>query len=311
MVNKLSNKTLIIVFVVLLAIVVMFMINDSKHGDRSFRNTLVNIDTANVSSINIYPEATNHKEVRIYKVGNEWRVTLANGKTALVPQSKIQEVFTQLLAFKPIGVAAQDKDKWHEYQVDSAGTRIKVYEGSKNSLDMTIGKFAFHQPRSMSTFVRVADDDNVYEVMGFMSYEFNHDANYFRDDRVINDNPDNWNKLTFTYPADSSFQLIKVKNNWEVNGQNTDSLKVANYLNTISRITDPNFIDDPGSSLLSKSKYTLTIQTSSLGAITVSTFSDSSNIAVNSTQFPGTYFDGKKADFWKRIYVGKESFIKK
>ncbi len=310
MVNKLSNKTLIIVFIVLLAVVVIFMINDSKNGERSFRSTLVNIDTSKVTSIDIYPRATNHKEVRIYKEGNDWKVKLADGKTAPVPRPKIQELFTQLLAFKTIGVAAQSSDKWHDFQVDTTGTRIKVYEGNKNALDMTIGKFTFQQPRSMSTYVRVADDDNVYEVMGFMSYEFNHDANYFRDDRVINDNPANWNKLSFIYPADSSYQLVKVKNNWEINGQKADSAKVANYINTLSQITDPNFIDDPANSLLAKSKYTLTIQTSSLGAITVSAFADTSDIAINSTQFPNTYFDGKKADFWKRIYVGKESFIK-
>lgn len=310
MVNKLSNKTLIIVFVVLLAIVVIFMIHDSEHGERSFRSNLVNIDTSNVTSIDIYPKATNHKVVRIFKEGKEWKVTLSDKKTALVPMSKIRGLFTQLLAFKPIGVAAQKKDKWHEFQVDSAGTRIKVYEGNKKTLDMTIGKFTYHRPRSMSTYVRVANDNNVYEVMGFMSYEFNHNANYYRDDRVINDNSANWNKLTFTYPADSSYQLVKVKNKWEVNGKQADSAKVANYLNTVSRITDPNFIDNPSSSLLRKVKYNLTIQTSSLGAITVSAYADTSNIAVNSTQFPDTYFDGKKADFWKRIYVGKEKFFK-
>ncbi len=310
MVNKLSNKTLIIVFVVLLAIVVIFMINDSEHGERSFRSTLVNIDTANVTSIDIYPKATKHKVVRIFKDGKEWKVTLADKKTALVPRSKMQEMFIQLLAFKPIGVAAQKRDKWHEFQVDSTGTRIKVYEGSKKALDMTIGKFTYHRPRSMSTYVRVAGDNNVYEVTGFMSYEFNHNANYYRDDHVINDNSANWSKLSFTYPADSSFQLVKVKNKWEINGRPADSSKVANYFNAVSRITDPNFIDNPSNNLLSKAKYTLTIQTSSLGAITVAAFEDTSNIAINSTQFPDTYFDGKKADFWKRIFVGKEKFFK-
>ncbi len=310
MVNKLSNKTLIIVFVVLLAIVVIFMIHDSEQGERSFRSTLVNIDTAKVTSIDIYPTATKHKVVRIFKNGKEWKVTLADKKNALVPGSKMQEMFIQLLSFKPIGVAAQKRDKWHEFQVDSTGTRIKVYEGSNKALDMTIGKFTYHQPRSMATYVRVAGDNNVYEVTGFMSYEFNHNANYYRDDRVISDNPANWNKLSFTYPADSSFQLVKVKNKWEINGKQADSANVAKYFNSISHITDPNFIDNPGSSLLSKSKYTLTIQTSSLGAITVSAFEDTSAIAINSTQFPNTYFDGKKADFWKRIYVGKEKLFK-
>ena len=89
-----------------------------------------------------------------------------------------------------------------------------------------------------------------------------------------------------------------------------DSSIVANYLNTISNLTDPNFIDNPPQSLLSKAKYTLTIQSSSLGGITVAAFADASQMAINSTQYSDTYFDGMKNNFWKRLYVGKKHFFK-
>ena len=56
MFNKLSTKTLIILFAGLLIVVAAFLFNDAKHGERSFRKDLVNIDTAKVTSINIYPK---------------------------------------------------------------------------------------------------------------------------------------------------------------------------------------------------------------------------------------------------------------
>jgi len=310
MINKLSTKTLIIIFVVLLAVVAIFIIYDSSHGERSFRSQLVSIDTAKVTSVKIYPKAANHKEVSIFKEGNFWKVKLAGGRDVNVPPSKVNQLLSQLLLFQPIGVAAQSKDKWKEFEVDSSGTKIEVYQGNDNTADIIIGKFTYHRPNNMMTYVRVDGDDNVYEVLGFMNFEFNHDANYFRDDHVIHDNQKKWNKLSFSYPGDSSFFLTKVKNNWEIKGEKVDSSSVANYLNTISNLTDPNFIDNPPQSLLSKAKYTLTIQTSSLGGITVAAFEDASSIAINSTQYPDTYFDGKKNNFWKRLFVGKKHFVK-
>jgi hypothetical protein len=310
MINKLSNKTLLLIFAVLLAVVVIYMIYDSSHGERSFRSELVSIDTAKVTSINIYPKATNHKKVNLYKEGNYWNVKLANGQNASVPQSKIKQLLSGLLRLQPIGVAAQNKDKWKEFQVDSSGTEVEVYQGSSKTADITLGKFTYHRPNNMMTYVRVGGDDNVYEVLGFVNFEFNHDASYFRDGHVIKDNNKNWSKLSFAYPGDSSFVLSKVKNEWQLNGNKVDSATVAGYLNSISNITDQNFIDNPPQSILSKAKYTLTIQSSSVGGITVTAFANDSSLVITSSQYPDTYFNGKKNNFWNRIFVGKSKFYK-
>jgi len=311
MVNKLSVKILLIVFAVLIIIVAWQYVFNAGKSERSFRSTLVSIDTAKVTSISIYPAATGHKEVKIYKEGNYWNVNLPNGKSATVPTSKVEDLFIQLLVIKPESVAGLNESQWKNFDVDTSGTRVKVFEGNNNTLDLTIGKFTYQQPRSMSTYVRVEGDPNVYQVDGFLTYTFNHSADYFRDDHVINDDYMNWKKLTFTYPADSSFQLVKNNNHWEVNGKQADSAKVVNYLSTLSQIEDPNFLDSPDQSIFNKALYNLTIQTSSLGAITVSAFADTSNMAVTSSQFHNTYFDGKKADFWKRVFVSRKQFIKK
>ncbi len=309
MVNKLSIKILGIVFVILLIIVAWQFINSGK-SERSFRSTLVSIDTAKVTSISLYPKATGHKEVRISKEGNYWNVNIAGGKTAPVPYSKVQSLLAQLISIKPESVAGQNESQWKEFEVDTSGIRVKVYEGNDEALDITIGKFTYQQPRSMSTYVRVSNDPDVYQVNGFLTYVFNHGPDYFRDDHVVNDDYINWNKLTFVYPADSSFQLTKNKNQWEVNGKPADSAKVVDYLSTLSHIEDPNFLDNPDLSLFRKALYTLTIQSSSKGAITVAAYSGGTDMAVTSSQFNDTYFDGKKADFWKRVFVSRKQFFK-
>jgi hypothetical protein len=311
MVNKLSIKTLGIIFLALLVIVAVFLIYDAKHGDSSFSDNIASVDTAKVTSIIINPKSFNHKEVKIYKEGSSWKVNLTGNKTVTVPYQKVQELLIQFTTIKPISVAAQSPDKWKEFKVDDSGTRVKVFEGNKTTLEMTIGKFTYQQPRSMTSYIRVAGDNNVYLVNGFLDFTFNHDVDYFRDDNVIKDDFANWNKLTFTYPADSSYQLVKTNNRWEINGKAVDSAKVYRYLNSVSNISIPSFINNPAESLFSKAKYTLTIQSSALGIINVSAFEDSTALAIVSSQHKETFFNGKIADAWKRIYIGKNSLLNK
>ncbi len=312
MFNKLSTKTLVILFAGLLVLVAAFLFYDSQHGERSFRNELVNIDTAKVTSINIYPKNTDHKLIKIFKEGKYWKVDIPNNKTAYVPDQKVNELFSELLRIKPISVAALNKNKWKEYQVDdSSGTEVKIFEGGDNTLDLTIGKFAFQRPKTMSSYVRVGDDDNVYKISGMPGFLFNQNVNYFRDGRVVNDNYSDWTKLNFTYPGDSSFVLVKKNKNWMIGSQDADSATTANFLRSVSQMSSQNFIDNFDQSLLSKAVYTLTINSSAKGGITISAFISPSDTLVNSSTNPDAYFDGNKNNLLKNIFVGSKHFFKK
>ena len=134
----------------------------------------------------------------------------------VVPPSKINQLLSQLLLFQPIGVAAQSKDKWTEFQVDTSGTKVKVFQGNQNTADITIGKFTYHQPNNMMTYVRVGGDDNVYEVLGFMNFEFNHDANYFRDNHVIHDIHDVTDKVERSKNGHHSVTVVVKPSNIDV-----------------------------------------------------------------------------------------------
>lgn len=311
MFNKISLKSLGILFGILLLIVVAFMIYDASHGERSFRKNLVSIDTSKVTEINIYPRSINHRKVKIYKDGREWKVELSKNQSAMVPGNKIQDLFSNLLEIKPTGVAASGEEFWKNYQVDTSGTRINVYQGNDKVLDMMIGKFAFERPRTMLSYVRVNGDDNVYITEGFLSYTFNHDANYFRNHYLINSEYTDWSKLTFTYPADSSFTLVKENNKWFLNGRPSDSAETVDYLRSVSQKTNSNFIDNPSESLLSRAECTLTIESKKMRPIIVSAYESPSQVVVNSSQNSGSFFDGKKNNFWHSIFVGKEHFFKK
>ena len=311
MFNK-SSKTLLIIFLGLLVLAAVFIYYDSTTEERTFERDIVKIDTSKVTSILIYPKVNGHKEVKLHKEGNYWNVLLSNNKSVSADESKIKDLLAQLLRLKVSSLAAQDESKWSEFQVDSSGTRVKVFEGNRNTLDMVIGKFAFRQPRTMVSFVRLKGDKNIYEAENFMDFAFNRNINDFRINTLISDDYSNWKKLTFSYPSDSSFQLLKdTANYWSINNVRTDSAKTIEYLRTLSNLTSNDFIDEFDQSILLKPKYTLTVESSAFGSAIIYAYVDTSKIVLHSTRNPEAYFDGIANMLWQKLFVGKSAFLKK
>ncbi len=162
------------------------------------------------------------------------------------------------------------------------------------------------------TYVRVKGDKNVYEVNGFLEFSFNQKRDYFRNNAIVSDDQSHWNRLTFTYPAGGSFQLIvDTTNHWTINKVNIDSSKTANFLRTLSHLTGTDFVNNPDEALLRKTSHTLTIESSALGAVTLSAYIDSTNYIIHSSQNPDAYFNGKTNNLWEKIFVDKDYFSKK
>lgn len=312
MLNSLTNKKLGAIFGVLLAIVLLFFVMDGDKSERTFREVLVDIDTSAVTAIKIYPKTTNHNEVHLFQQNDQWNVTLENGKTSAVTDQKIKGLLDQLLTIKPKRLASRNVDKWNDMQVDTTGTRVVVLEGSDETLDIVLGRFTFKQPRSMSTFVRLSADSDVYEVDGFLDMTFNQNANSFRDGTVTNDDFNNWSRLSFAYPSDSSFQLSKQGDNWFANNSQTDSLTTVSALRQLAKISGSEFIDGVEVDQLGNPTHKLTIDSEKLGEITVEGFyQNAESMMIRSSQNPESLLDGTKNNLFNKIFVGQSKFYKK
>jgi len=307
MFNKNSNKNLWIVLVILIIAVVLIFSSESTKNERSFKKDLVDIDTAAVTEILLYPKSQHGKEVKLVKDNDEWKVDADSGKQYLVPHSKVENLFNQLLRIKPERVAARSKDKWKEYKIDSTSTRVQVKEDGDKVLDLMIGKFSYQQPRSMSTYVKLADDNDIYEVDGFLDITFNKGVNSFRDETIVRSDKSKWNKLTFDADKlNDSFELVNVDNHWQINGNKTDSIKTEKALNTLSRLTNNSYIN-LGKDKFPRQTAKLTIEVNGGDPITITAYQDSTNYIIESSQNPDNYFDGKKVG--DKIFLKKESLF--
>jgi len=307
MFNKKSNKTLLIIFAILLIAVILIFNTESTKKERSFRKSLVEIDTNAITSISIFPKSKPGSEVKLLKENDVWKVSDEQFRSYSVPNSKINNLFNELSRIKPKRVAARSKSKWTEYQVDSAATRVVAYESGSEVLNLIIGKFAFQQPRSMSTFVRLMGENDVYEVDGFLDMTFNKDLKSFRNETIIKSDKNNWNKLSFFSGPAKSFELVKLNESWTIDGTLTDSAKTENALNTLARLSNADFIDKADENILPSESSKLIIERIDGVQITVTGYRNNESYLVHSSQNLESYFDGNKVG--EKIFISKESLF--
>ena len=307
MFNKNSNKNLWIIFAILLVAVILIFTTESTKKERSFKKDLVSVDTSAITSLSIFPKSKPGQEVKLLKNNNVWSVFAENGKSYTIPNFKMQSLFGELTKIKPKRVAARSKAKWSEYEVDSAATRVVVNENGNEVLNLIIGKFAFQQPRSMSTFVRLMNENDVYEVDGFLEMTFNKDAKSLRDETVVKSDKNKWNKITLTSNVFESYELVKVDNAWLIDGIATDSAKTTNVLSALSRLTNSDYLDNIEENILPPLESKLVIELSNGNNIELTSYKNDSQYIIRSSQNLESYFDGNKIG--KKIFITKESLF--
>ncbi len=247
MYRNINIKILAAVFTVLLAVVILTELIDLRRGGRTFRDDLVEVSVDEVSSIEIYPKISGGEKIRLVKENDVWNVESA-GKIFGADPSTPGSLVEQLNKATPESVVAREEDRWVQFEVtDSTGTRVKLFNGEALLADLVIGKFSFSERRKMTSYVRLAGEKDVYGVDGALGMSFNRNMKSFRDKTVLNTSSDDWTKLSFDYPGDSSFVLQKTGNQWMMGEQPADSAAVVEYFRSIRTLSEGQFTEnEPG-----------------------------------------------------------------
>jgi len=274
-------------------LVVLVEMMDAKKGNRTFKNDLVEVVADEVSSIELYPKAANGNLIKLFRENDMWKVE-SEGKKYNADQSTAGRMISELNNMKTKSVVATKKESWEKFEVtDSLGTQVKLLKGTEILADVVIGKFSFSQPRNMTSYIRLSDDKEVYGVDGMLGMSFNRNLNSFRDRTIIKSNKTDWTKLTFSYPADSSFVLEKKGEKWMIGDMETDSAAVVNYFNSITNLSDGSFAEQKP---VAAATHKLTIEgNNGMQKVEINGyFSDEDNFVLESNLNPDTYFNNKE-----------------
>lgn len=323
MLKNISSIKLIGILSALILVYLGFEFFGGKSRSSSFKTEIVEIDTAKVSKVII---EANGEHLELIKENDAWKVSIGNGKYAEAQKSNIKSTINSLLTIKPARIAAKNPEKWKDYQVDSAGTRVQVFEGSKTTLDLVIGRFGFDQKAMQQaqqqqqmmggrggmpqfyTYVRLENESEVYVADNFMGMSINTDAGGFRNKEVLSLTTDDISEIQFNYPADSSFVLNKIDSVWSVFGSQADSAATATYLSDIRFLNNSNFVDDVPPSALVSPTVSMNIKQTGKADILVRAFQHPVHSwIVNSSANPASYFADE--ELVSKLFVGSSKLL--
>ncbi len=244
-----SKNTILLVGIlavlVLVYLAVSYFDNDSR--SKSFREALVDINKEKVSRVEI---SGGGSTTTLSGGPDEWLVHLDDGSTKPANPGSINSMLSTLSTIEPSRIASRSQDKWSDFQVDTAGTRVKIYEGNNESLDIILGRFGVEGQRSFYTYVRLAEENDTYVANNFMSMSVSKDPNSYRNNEVIRLKKDSLTSIAFDYP-DTAFTLTKSDGEWFVDNNQADSANVASYLSGLSLITNRSFAESMESPVVS------------------------------------------------------------
>jgi len=317
--KKFNNKYLLIALAVLILLFVFVKFYRSVKTEKTLKTEIVQIDTAKVSKILLYPSSEKGQELAFTRHDRNWKVS--NGKIlAETEKSAVKNLLATIHEIKSKRLASRTKDKWAEYQVtDSAATRIRVFEGEKENLNLYVGKFTYQQVNDPNggygrggvigtSYVRLANENEVYAVDGFLTFSFNQPFNRWRDQSFIRLNKSDVTKLTFRYPSDSSFVVERNGKKWMIDNQLIDSVKFSDYLSMLSNKKASNFED--GYTPIGNSLLQLIIEGNNMSSITVDAFTkDNNGYVISSSQNPKSWFSSDRKGLLKDIFRGKRDLM--
>ncbi|MDN5202383.1 DUF4340 domain-containing protein [Fulvivirgaceae bacterium BMA10] len=278
--KKISLAKLLGVLVILLLI--YFALDFFGKSDRSssFREVLVEIDTAEVTKLKI---SKNTETVELNKQNGQWLLSLENGKQVLAKEGSVEGTFSSLMNIKPSRIATKDQKKWKDYQVDSTGVRVEVFEGDNNSLDLIIGRFGAKGRNQFHTFVRLFEEDEVYAADNFIGGTVSSDAGAYRDQSISNLTADSLQTISFIYPADSTFKLEKVGDQWSMSGRAVDSANMASYLADIRYLSSSSFSNDVETSQLTSPLYSFIVTSKGEDDLQIDAYHTNNGIVLQSS----------------------------
>lgn len=307
MYRKLNIKILALIFSFLLIVVLFIELADSRKGGRTFRDDLVNVNLEEVTSLEISPKVERGSTIKLIKENDIWFAGM-NNRRYRADQSLPTTLIRELNEMKPESVVATGEEKQAQYEVtDTLGTRVKLFGGNSILTDLIIGKFSFSQPKKMTSYVRLKDDKVIYGINGMLGMSFNRNLDSFRDRTVIKSNKADWSRLTFSYPADSSFTLQKVADEWTVNGQPADSASVAGYFDSIRNLSDSRFAESDTDITVT---HSLLIEgDNNLGKVEITGYHNSDgNFWIESNQNKGNIFESR--ELAEKIFISSSTFLK-
>lgn len=284
-----TNRNLLGILVILAVLyAASYWLKDGVSGSAELTQDLVDIDTAQISRITIGKPGS---RISFERKDGGWLMTTEDGSEVRAVKTRLASMLSSLDGMYPVRVASRDSEKWRDYQVDSTGRRVQIFEGDTKSLDIILGRGNLVGQGTYSTYVRPAEEDNVYVVENFSESSVSADSDNYRNKTILQTTPDSVWQLIFRYYDDQDFTVSKTNGDWQINGTKTDSSRTQEYLSGLRRVSSSAFVDQQQPAADAAPASSLIIQSSGSEDILIELYEEAgSQQILHSSQNPDNYF---------------------
>jgi len=214
--------------------------------------------------------------------------------------------------------AGKGKDAWTKYELsDSAATKVTIKSSDETIAEVLVGKFSYNVPKDeqqqqqmqyrqqrgeMTSYVRLADEKEVYAVDGYLKMTFSGKIDSYRYRSLVSVNASDITRITINEPG-SKKVFENADGKWNINGAPSDSASVVKYRSALARLTGSKFTDmNSGQSFAS---HSLLIEGNNFSPVELNAYPVAdTNIAyiITSSANPGSYFNGKEGGLFRKIW---------
>jgi hypothetical protein len=232
------KRSLWIMLAILLVLVLAVVLVLQKPGETSSSSgtegTLVSYDSAAIDKLVIISSSGS---VTLEKDGTSWLVT----SPARLPadEAAVAAAIGKGASLTLKGIVSSNPQKQSVFQVDSAGTLVRVFEKGTEKAAFRVGKLG---STYMETYVRREGSNDVYIADGMINYIFAKSVREWRDKTIFKTAQENIKSVRFQY-GDTTFALSLQDSTWRVDGQPTQEYAVRGLLSSLSHLQADEFVD--------------------------------------------------------------------
>jgi len=251
-------KTTILLAVVLGILIIVTatasIVSNRKQEDKNGEALI----TANIREANKIEIIKEGEIQELSKIDNKWVVSSKSGVDA--DQVAVNEMINKTEEITKGDLASTNPEKKASFEVDESGVEIKMYSGDSLITDFFVGKAGAD---FNSTYVRLAEEDNVYLTKNYIRMYF--DKSDFRDLAILDFDKEKVAEIKIDQQGKEIVILMKEGGAWKAEWYDqfkVDESKVTSLLSSLSKLTAKDVIVDKNLSDtgLTKPETTLTVK---------------------------------------------------
>lgn len=213
-----KTKQLLILGTIFIVLAIIVLLFENPFGQSEYEKKVEtatplfpNFNKEHVAKIEIIAAG---ETTTLSKQDDNWVVTSMDNYPA--DSDGITELLSKVAAFKNTQRVSNNPEKQAEFEVDSTGVEAKLMDANGTLLvHLFVGKTT---PGFLSSYVRAADSNDVYEAQGYLQSVFNKGTQTWKDRTIFDFNKGIVTQLNISSPeetvelrldADGTWQMLK------------------------------------------------------------------------------------------------------